>query len=117
MPFSLSNWILQRKIDAHVRNESGRPMEHRRVVNPYHSVSVETDPKCCKEVREIEGRRFLAAAAPKLPLLGCGAAACVCRYVHHNDRRSIRDRRVLPHNSSAHTMSDRRGGKGRRIND
>ena len=92
-------------------------MEHRRLVNPYHSVSVVADPKCCQEVRAIVARRFLAAEAPQLQLPGCTAAQCNCRYVHHDDRRDIPDRRVLAFNPNAHVMSDRRGSKGRRIND
>jgi len=115
VPFSISSWLLRKRIDAHVR-QSGRPMEHRRVVNPYHAVSIEPGSKCCQDARKLEGHRFLAAAAPKLPLRGCGATACECHYVHHNDRRSSQDRRKLPHNPHAHRMAERRT-IGRRITD
>ncbi|MGH8136044.1 MAG: hypothetical protein ACRER4_06825 [Steroidobacteraceae bacterium] len=92
-------------------------MEHRRVVNPYHSVSISTDPKCCQEVHAIEERRFLAVEAPQLPLPGCGAAQCNCRYVHHDDRRSTENRRVQAKNRRAYSRTERREGKGRRVND
>lgn len=115
MAFNISNWFLRKRIDAQVRN-SGRPMEHRRLVNPYHAVSIETGAKACKAARAIEGHRFLASAAPKLPLRECSLATCQCKYVHHNDRRSQRDRRVQPHNPHAHKMNDRRMS-GRRISD
>lgn len=117
MGFSLSQWLLRRRIAAQART-SGRPMEHRRVVNPYHAVSIEAGPRACPAVRALEGSRFLATAAPKLPLESCTAStACRCRYVHHSDRRSQRDRRVLPHNPHAHRMNERRAGHGRRITD
>ncbi len=116
MPHMFSNWYLHRKIDAHVRL-SGRPMEHCRVVNPFHAVSIEPGLKCCKEARELDGRRFLAAAAPQLPLLKCEKTSCACHYVHHNDRRSNRDRRLQPHNPHGHLKSDRRTTGGRRSND
>jgi len=114
--FSISNWLLRRRIDAHART-SGRPMEHRRVVNPFHAVSIEPGPKACAAARELEGKRFLASSAPMLPLRECGSASCKCHYVHYNDRRTQRERRVLPHNPHAHKMNERRAGAGRRIND
>ncbi len=51
-----------------------------------------------------------------LPLRDCGSATCQCRYVHHNDRRSVRDRRVNFANPYAHKMSERRLS-GRRVTD
>ena len=115
-PFNLSNWLLRRKIDAQVRT-SGRPIEHRRVVNPYHAVSIETGARCCTAARKLEGHRFLASAAPMLPLKECNSRTCQCRYTHHNDRRNQRDRRVNFANPHAHKMSDRREGGGRRMTD
>jgi hypothetical protein len=113
--FNLGNWLLRKKIDAQERN-SGRPMEHRRLVNPYHAVSIEPGSRACAESCKLSGERFLATSAPMLPLRGCTSAACQCRYTHYNDRRARRDRRVLPHNPHAHKMSDRRMS-GRRLND
>lgn len=115
MAFNLSNWFLRKRIDAQVRN-SGRPMEHSRVVNPYHSVSIEPGPRACAESRKLECQRFLASTAPMLPLRGCTSATCQCRYAHFNDRRATRDRRVQPHNPHAHKMNDRRAS-GRRMTD
>jgi hypothetical protein len=114
--FSISNWFQRRKIDVEVRR-SGRPMEYRRVVNPYHAVSIEPGARCCAASRKLEGRRFLASSAPMLPLKECGSQTCQCRYVHHNDRRILRDRRVNFANPHAHSMQERRSGSGRRIND
>jgi hypothetical protein len=52
-----------------------------------------------------------------LPLRGCTQASCQCRYSHHKDRRAQQDRRVNFINPHAHSMSERRHGTGRRIND
>jgi hypothetical protein len=117
MAFNLANWFLRRKIDAEAR-ESGRPVEHRRISNPYHAVSIEPGPCCCTEARERSGRRYLSTAAPMLPLAGCTSTRCQCRYIHYADRRSnLRDRRVNFANPHAHRMTDRRSGGGRRVND
>ena len=115
MPFSISSWLLRKRIDAHVR-QSGRPMEHRRVVNPYHAVSIEPGSRCCKDARKLEGHRFLATGAPTIPLKGCTSASCQCRYIHYNDRRSNRDRRNQTFNPRGHQMAERRTG-GRRNTD
>lgn len=117
MDFNISNWFLRRRIDAEVRT-SGRPVEHRRIGNPFHAVSIEPGPRACLEARRLEGQRFLSTAAPMLPLKGCGTTSCQCRYVHHNDRRNNqRDRRVNFANPHGHMMTDRRAGGGRRVND
>ena len=116
MGFNLSDWLLRKKISAQVLT-SGRAVEHHRVGNPFHAVSVEPGMRSCAQARAIEERRFLATAAPKLPLAGCTMATCQCRYVHYKDRRSHRDRRVLLHNPHAHKMNDRRTSGGRRMTD
>ena len=117
MAFNLGNWFLRRRIDAQVRT-SGRPVEHRRIGNPYHAVSIEPGARSCAAARDANGTRFLSTAAPMLPLRDCThPAACQCRYTHHQDRRTQRDRRVNFANPHAHKMSERRVGGGRRIND
>lgn len=116
MAFNISNWILRRRIDAEVKT-SGRPVEHRRIGNPYHAVSIEPGARACSAAREAEGKRFLSSTSPMLPLRGCTNTTCQCRYVHHSDRRIVRDRRVNFANPHAHSMTDRRDGGGRRITD
>ena len=107
---------MRRRIGAQVRG-AGRSVEHSRIANPYHAVSIETGSKACAEARKLEGRRYLSASAPMLPVKGCTQAKCQCRYVHHNDRRNARDRRVNFANPHAHKMNDRREGSGRRMTD
>ncbi len=116
MAFSLSEWLMRRRIGAEVRS-AGHRMEHSRVANPYHAVSIEPGLKACAEARKLEGRRFLSSSAPMLPLKDCTSRTCQCRYVHHSDRRSQRERRMLLHNPRAHKMDERRSGGGRRMTD
>lgn len=116
MGFSLSEWLMRRRVGAQVRSAGAR-VEHSRVANPFHAVSIEAGPRSCAEAKARDGRRYLSAAAPMLPLRECTQPTCQCRYVHHKDRRTERDRRVNFVNPHAHTMNERRGGSGRRIND
>lgn len=59
----------------------------------YHAVSIKFDSNACEAANAMSGRRFLSAAAPRLPLPGCDAPECNCRFAHHKDRRSGSDRR------------------------
>lgn len=59
----------------------------------YHAVSIKFGKQACAAAQALSGRRFLSNAAPRLPLADCNAAQCECRFVHHNDRRSGKDRR------------------------
>ena len=62
--------------------------------HPWRAVSCEGSG--CSVVQELRGKRFLEREAPSLPLPGCGAAHCNCRYVHYDDRRRHQtDRRSL----------------------
>ena len=60
---------------------------------PYHAVSIKFGPNACTHARELEGKRFLSGAAPRLPLPECDVLDCKCRFVHHADRRTGDDRR------------------------
>ena len=59
----------------------------------FHAVSIRFGANACEAARNMEGRRFLSAAAPRLPLPDCDAPGCKCRFKHHTDRRSGDDRR------------------------
>lgn len=59
----------------------------------YHAVSIKFDKNACEAAQEMEGRRFLSSAAPRLPLPECNALECRCHFAHHKDRRAPRDRR------------------------
>lgn len=59
----------------------------------FHAVSLTTGRSACTNAREIEGKRYLAESAPRIPLTGCDVASCECRFTHHPDRRGGDDRR------------------------
>ena len=60
----------------------------------YHAVSLKIDAqRACDAAKEMTGRRFLSNAAPRLPLAGCDVLECRCRFTHHKDRRTGKDRR------------------------
>ena len=59
----------------------------------YHAVSIKPGAYACNEANEIAGQRFLAKEAPEIPLPGCTSSNCECHFVHHNDRRTGKDRR------------------------
>ena len=62
----------------------------------YRAASILASRCACDAVRIVEGRRYLAAEAPRLPLQDCSAERCTCRYVRYEDRRSSQgDRRAL----------------------
>ena len=59
----------------------------------YHAVSIKFSSNACKAARDLQGRRFLSNAAPRLPLPECDELECNCRFIHHKDRRTGKDRR------------------------
>ena len=59
----------------------------------YHAVSIKFDTHACDAAKEMDGRRFLSNAAPRLPLPNCDSLDCRCRFAHHKDRRARKDRR------------------------
>ena len=59
----------------------------------FHAVSIVYASNACETAKNMQGRRFLSSAAPKLPLSECDVLECKCRFVHHKDRRKGDDRR------------------------
>lgn len=45
------------------------------------------DAVACPAARALDGKRFLGAEAPKLPLPDCTTDVCTCTFHHHPDRR------------------------------
>lgn len=61
----------------------------------FHAVSLEFPSGACDAAQAIAGKRFLANAAPRIPLAECDVAECKCHYIHHKDRRTGSDRRKM----------------------
>ena len=86
-------WLLLRRRSAVSQQEAAASSPSQPQNTVYHAVSIKFDEKACNAARELFGRRFLASAAPRLPLADCDAAECHCRFAHHSDRRTGKDRR------------------------
>src|SRR3984885_15746908 len=69
---------------------TSRPVERSKAVKKeaWHSVSIIRGRQACAAVVELNGRKWLSAEAPHLPVKGCDATHCECRYRHHADRGS-----------------------------
>ena len=84
---------------------------------PYRAVSLFCEWELCSQSVAIENTRFLLDKVPQLPLTQCNADICVCRYVHHADRRIGRDRREVVTGFGEDEGPGRRGLRGRRKSD
>ncbi|MDH5500639.1 MAG: hypothetical protein OEY72_06015, partial [Gammaproteobacteria bacterium] len=72
------------------------PMERpaaTKATSAFHAVSIKYGPNACQAAQEMQGKRFLSGAAPRIPLPNCDVLECKCRFVHHTDRRASDDRR------------------------
>lgn len=116
-------WLLVRRRRAQVSQQPDpAPSRVSRKSTEYHAVSIRFQSNACKAAREMEGRRFLSSAAPRLPLPDCDVLECNCRFIHHKDRRTGRDRRSPfgPGGIGASTgryEQEQRAGKDRRQSD
>lgn len=114
-------WLFLRRRNRSKQEQSSADAE-RKDDTTYHAVSIKFPDNACDAAREMAGRRFLATAAPRLPLPECDAATCDCRFAHHKDRRTGGDRRSPFASSSASGATgrhnqERRQGTGRRSTD
>ena len=86
-------WLFIRRRASTAEKKPEPSTTARRENSPFHAVSIQFASNACMAAREMEGRRFLSSAAPRLPLPDCNVLECNCRFVHHPDRRTGRDRR------------------------
>ena len=115
-------WIFYRQgLDKPQRRREQRVSPAPKKKSKYHAVSIKPGAYSCSAVNRMAGQRFLASKAPDLPLSDCDADECDCHFVHHDDRRSGKDRRspFTPGGIAAASgtyTGERRKGKDRRIN-
>lgn len=86
-------FIRRRASTAKTTNAPAPAIDSRQKKSAYHAVSIRFSSNACDAARAMEGDRILSSAAPRLPLPDCDVPECSCRFVHHKDRRSGRDRR------------------------
>lgn len=88
----------------------------------HHAISLRTASNACTAAKEIVGKRFLSGDAPRIPLPDCDVMDCQCRFAHHKDRRTGKDRRNV-FTASGHSVAtgefeqERRQGAERRDDD
>ncbi len=85
-------WVRRRNASTNDQAKLAAPRVGQKSTE-FHAVSIRFESNACKAAREMEGRRFLSSAAPRLPLPECDVLDCNCRFIHHKDRRSGTDRR------------------------
>ena len=56
--------------------------------SPYKSVSIVCASDACEAAKALAEKRLLSSTAPLVPLSGCTAYTCACKYAHYDDRRS-----------------------------
>lgn len=86
-------WWLVRKRREAVAEDTKTEVRPVSANAQFHAVSIKYSGRACEAAKNMSGRRFLATAAPKLPLPKCDVLDCTCRFAHHKDRRAGRDRR------------------------
>lgn len=120
----LVGWWLVRRRGSQLPEATSRRLAHSGggAATEYHAVAIKVQPYACAAAHKLEGKRYLATDAPRLPLAACDRERCECRFQHYGDRRSGRDRRS-PFGSggmAARTGSfeqERRLPEGRRADD
>jgi hypothetical protein len=83
---------------------------------PWHAVTIAAPAAACASAQACKGKRYLSTEAPRLPLDGCDARRCNCKYRHFDDRRGG-PRRQEEKASAPVTSRDqvnRRARRGRR---
>jgi hypothetical protein len=68
----------------------------------------------CGAAQACKGKRFLSPEAPRLPVKGCDAEECNCRYRHFADRRGGPRRAEERGAAPARAPTNRRAGRDRR---
>lgn len=98
----------QKTSNKAANNKSNRPT-HRCVV-------IEPGLISCKAIRAYQGKHILVGDAPTLPVQGCDAKQCECRFLRYDDRRrgsrrsklKTADQIVSESNNNKRSRKDRR---------
>jgi len=116
-------WLYIRRRQATSNDKSHSAAQTSSKNSAYHAVSIKFTGNACKSAREMEGRRFLSSAAPRIPLPDCDVLDCSCRFAHHQDRRARQDRRSpfgpggIGGSTGKYTQEQRQGKDRRKSDD
>jgi hypothetical protein len=91
------------------------PRKARPAGGRFGAVEIRIRSRACRAARALEGQRLLSKEAPALPLPGCTAAQCSCKFTKWSDRRS--EGRRLEHgglSASIFLANNRRTKRDRR---
>jgi len=115
-------WLLRKRKNTAADEQQSSAAKPQSTNTQFHAVSIKTAGHACKAAQEMSGRRFLATAAPKLPLPECDVLECNCRFAHHDDRRNHKDRRSpfgpggVAGSTGAYSSEQRSGSDRRKSN-
>lgn len=120
VPLVIWLYIRNRKNLSSSKSDAERPVAKKNT--EFHAVSIQFSPSACNAAKALSGERFLASAAPTMPLPECDAASCDCHFGHHGDRRTRRDRRspfatAISTDGTGNFQAERRDQEGRRLDD
>ena len=94
------------------------PVMSRSVRRRWHAVAIVGTADACKAAKACKDTRYLSVDAPRLPLAGCDASCCDCRYTHFEDRRRGARRAAEKTGAAPKRVSaNQRERKGRRPTD
>jgi hypothetical protein len=106
--------LIERTLDPDLPS----PKQQARARRRWHAVMIVVRADGCAAAQACKGKRFLSTEAPRVPLEGCDARECECRYRHYEDRRGPPRRRDdATAGATARTDRNRRGRVGRRSTD
>jgi hypothetical protein len=109
---AIALWWRHAKKRQRPRTLGARDTKH--TSDKYHCVELRYRSDACDAVKLIGAKRFLSGEAPEVPVPGCNAAKCACRYVHHEDRRQGDRRSPVAYQPPASAGGERRIKRDRR---
>jgi hypothetical protein len=83
----------------------------------WRSVAIIGPTTACAAAQMCKGKRYLCSEAPRLPLQGCDASRCDCKYRHFEDRRGAPRRAEEKGMTSTRVETNRRKNRDRRADD
>jgi len=93
---------------------AARVQDRKRPADNYRCVEIRYLSDACEAVKQFGPKRFLPGEAPDIPVPGCDAAKCACRYVHHADRRHMGRRGPIAYQPPSSAGGERRIKRDRR---